>query len=442
MRARFFAAAVAFLSAGLLFSVQPHLGRRLLPTVGGGPAVWNACLVFFQIALLLGYGYAFLLIRRIPSRAMALHGMVLLVSCVWLYAIAPTRFPAFEASPTLKTLALLFVSVGLPIVALSATAPLAHHWSTANDPGDDHYGVYAASNAGSLLALLIYPVMIEPNFGLDDQWTFWRWGFLALAAAMNSLAWRTRLDASLIPPAALQQNGDDSAKPDLTTRIAWLFWSAVPAALLVSATQRITEDVAGGPMLWAPPLVCFLAASILAFAGRSPTIAFFAWMLPVLLLVRGTVLAVAEFTPTLWIQLAVELVVLSVAAWCSFAVLYSKRPSDADAASFYVWLALGGALGGGLTSLAAPHLFRSTAEHPLVLLLVCLFLPTQGTGSVRLQVFTLVGAALLIALSRPLGGEAAALEWLLLLGSVGMLMAVGMRRILRSGWRSERQLRC
>jgi hypothetical protein len=433
VRARFFAAAVAFLSAGLLFSVQPHLGRRLLPTVGGGPAVWNACLVFFQTALLLGYGWAFVLIRRIPHRAMALHGIVLLASCVWLFAIAPMKFHAFESSPTLKTLALLFVSVGLPIVALSATAPFAHHWSSANDPGGDHYGVYAASNAGSLLALLIYPVMIEPNFGLDDQWAFWRWGFLALAAAMNGLAWKAQADVLQIPSSLLQRSDDGSAKLDLKAKIAWLFWSAAPSALLVSATQRITEDVAVGPMLWLPPLVCFLAASILAFAGRSPTLAVFAWMLPILLLIRGMVLAVAEFAPTLWIQLAVELIVLFIAAWCSFAVLYSKRPSDADAASFYVWLALGGALGGGLASLAAPHLFRSTGEHPLVLLLVCLCLPIRGTGSVCLQVFTLIGAASLIALSRPLGDEAAALEWLLLLGSVGMLMAVGMRRSLAFG---------
>lgn len=431
--ARFFAAAVAFLSAGLLFSVQPHLGRRLLPTVGGGSAVWNACLVFFQTALLLGYGYASVLVRRIPRRAMALHGLVLLASCFWLFAVAPLRIQAVEWSPTLRTLVLLFATVGLPIVALSATAPLAHHWSSANDPGDDHYGVYAASNAGSLLALLIYPVLVEPNFGLDDQWAFWRWGFLALAAAMNGLAWRTHAKISLILRAASQPASDDSAKVDLKARFAWLFWSAAPSALLVSATQRITEDVAGSPMLWLPPLVCFLLASILAFAGRSPTLAVFAWMLPVLLLVRGTVLAVAEFAPTLWIQLAVELIVLFVAAWCSFAVLYSTRPSDAEAASFYVWLALGGALGGGLASLAAPQLLRSTAEHPLVLLLVCLFLPIRGTGSVRLQVFTLLGAVLLVALSGRLGGEAAALEWLLLLGSVGMLMAVGMRRSLAFG---------
>jgi len=422
---RLFAAAVAFMSAALLFSAQPHWGRRLAPALGGGPAVWNACLVFFQTALLGGYIYALLLLQRWPSRAPTIHALVLVAASVWCVFGPTASITDGTAPPTLQAFVALATSIGPPILALAATAPLAHRWSISNDAGRGSYSVYAASNAGSLLALLVYPTLIEPTLGLTDQWSAWRLGFVTFAVA--TAVFSRRANANL--RARFDQfNAQSSVKPDVAQSPSWLFWSALPSALLVSTTQKITEDVAGGPLLWLPPLAVFLVASILAFAGRSPPLWMFAWALALLLLVRGTVSSIAGVAPTLWIHLSVEIAVLFTAAWCAFAVLYTNRPVDAESSRFYVWLALGGAVGGGLASFAAPHLFHSTAEHPFALLLLVLFLPTPGPRLIRLDLALVLVALLLTFIGRSRGGEAATLEALLLAGGFGMLLALAVRR--------------
>jgi hypothetical protein len=409
---------LAFVSAALLFVVQPHLGRRLAPTVGGGPAVWNACLVFFQAALLLGYAYAFWMVRRSPRQATLIHTAVLLSGCVWLFLSSPNAATPITASPTLQTLATLIVMVGLPAVALCATTPLLHQWAGG-------YRVYAASNAGSLLALLIYPTVIEPNLGLDVQWAVWRWAFVVFAAAMIGcgVVWAKASPFAERKATTFLRSENDRGWP-------WLFWSALASALLVSTTQRITEDVAGGPLLWLPPLALFLLASILAFAGWSPPARAFAVALALLLLNRGFFVAGSALISTTCNLLTSELATLFVASWCSFAVLYRSRPSDEDAAAFYLWIALGGALGGCLAALVAPHVFRSTVEHPFELFLLCLFLPT-GSSTRRpssLEWLTLCIAIGLIAWLRPKGGEAAAMETALLVGGFGMLLVLAVNR--------------
>jgi hypothetical protein len=423
---RLFAAVLAFLSASLLFSVQPHWGRRLAPSIGGGPPAWNACLVFFQAALLAGYTYALWLPRRLAGRAAVVHGAFLIAAASWLFTVSAAPPLESAASPTLDAVLASAASIGLPVFVLSATAPLLHRWGAARGVhGRGGYGVYAASNAGSLAALVAYPIAIEPNLGLDAQWAGWRMGFVAFAGLMIPFA-LGRSRHGLTPLG----RSESIPRPADNARGSWVFWSALPSALLVSATQRITEDVAAGPMLWLPPLVAFLLASIFAFAGRSPSIDAFAWILVPLLFVRSAVLVAANLAPLLWLPFAVELFILFFASWCSFAILYSKRPADADSASFYLCLSLGGALGGGIVTLLAPRLFRSTVEHPLELLLLCLLLPTTAGSPGRTVSSWVVGvgAIVLAALGIHDGSESAAVEWLLLLGSVGMLLAMAIQR--------------
>jgi len=415
----FVAAFLAFVSAALLFSVQPHLGKKLLPTVGGGPAVWNACLVFFQAALLLGYTYAWQLRRRQTRRMEAVHAVALLAACGWLFIAPPPNLHSAGGSPTLQSLLSLVVIAALPAVALSATTPMLHRSAGG-------YRIYAASNAGSLFALALYPFVIEPNLGLEAQWTSWRMAFVVFAAAMIAFG--------LTRPLTETPSTTAESRPPDPGRWRWLFWSGLPSALLVSTTQHITEDVAGGPLLWIPPLALFLLASIVVFADSSPPQGAFLWLLSLLLLARGSTLVISNFAPSFWIPLAVELAVLFVAALASFAELYRSRPSDVESSAFYLWIALGGALGGTFATLLCPHLFRSIAEHPFLLLLLCLFLPCGGrlSSSYATAIAVLAGVTLLYVTVFRKGDEASSLEFALLVGAFGMLLAIAFRR--RAAW--------
>lgn len=410
-RSVIFAAGLAFASAALLFSVQPYFGKKLLPSVGGGPAVWNACLVFFQSALVAGYLYAAELNRS--KRGGLIHACFLVAASVWLFAVPAQSFEAVGGSPTLATLLTLTVSAGLPVAALCATTPLLHHWGGG-------YRIYAASNAGSLAALVFYPFVVEPNLGLASQWNYSRWAYVAFAAALTFFALRR--------PWTSTGTAADAAAP--TFRWSWLFWPALPSALLVSTTQTITEDVAAGPLLWLPPLVLFLVASILAFAGFPLPIRWISRLLAPMLLIRSALLAVAAVSPSLAVPSAVELATLLLASWSAFSILFSQRPSETNAGGFYVALAVGGAAGGAVVSLGAPHVFHSLAEHPLALLLLVLFAPVASGSrrNFRLEGAVVILAAIVILSSREAGREAASLESMLLFGSIGMTAAFAVER--------------
>src|SRR6266852_4503775 len=275
-----------FAGATLLFAMQPMVGKMILPLLGGTPAVWSTCLVFFQAALLGGYAYAHASTTRLrPSRQALLHLIVLAVPLAVLpLAVNPRLLRGGEANPVLDVLTLLSVSVGLPSLKKNATAPLLQQWfsRTGHPAARDPYFLYAASNLGSMLALLGYPTLVEPRLPLQGpgwltQTTLWSTGYgvLALLTALCALTlwWKP---AGATPPAP-PQGPDDAADaptepgPGWPRRLHWIALAFVPSSLLLGATTYITTDLAAVPLLWVLPLAIYLLTFILAF-GRWPRV--------------------------------------------------------------------------------------------------------------------------------------------------------------------------
>ncbi|HUE73058.1 MAG TPA: fused MFS/spermidine synthase [Pirellulaceae bacterium] len=379
-----------FLSAALVFLVQPMFGKMVLPRFGGAPAVWNTCQVFFQASLLVGYVYAHLVSTRLGIRwQVVVHGVVLLVPLISLpIAVAAGWEPAGDASPVGSLLGLLAVSVGLPFVVVSTTAPLLQAWFARSDDAaaGDPYFLYAASNAGSLLALLAYPLVLEPALPLSSHRLVWSGGYLLLVGLIvvcGIITWRSRghvpspsLPLTPSPPHPLTL----SPSHPLTqwTRLHWLALAFVPSSLLLSVTLHITTDVAAVPLLWVVPLAIYLATFILAFARRQ----FFpsglaARIMPLLVIVLVIVL-VSEATHPTWLLMLVHFATFFVVSLVCHGELARLRPPPERLTEFYLWLSLGGILGGLFSGLIAPLVFRTLVEYPLVLVLACLLRPAPA----------------------------------------------------------------
>jgi hypothetical protein len=369
-------------SAALLFVVQPMVGKMILPLLGGTPAVWSTCLVFFQAALLAGYAYAHATTAWLGARRQAvLHLLVLLLALAALpLGIDPARLRGGETSPVLDVLLLLVLSVGLPFVVVSASAPLFQTWfaSTRHAAARDPYFLYAASNLGSLLALISYPTLIEPRLDLVgstwlSQTRLWMLGYLLLTAltfACAVLLWRSRPapeSREVLDPAA------DAAEnsPTWRRRLRWCALAAVPASLLLGTTTYITTDVAAVPLLWSIPLALYLLTFILAF-GRWPGLwhrAVVAATLPAVLAVLFVTLS--GYTQRIWVAAFWHLGLLFVVALALHGELARLRPPPRHLTEFYLVIALGGVLGGALNALLAPALFSSLAEYPIAMVLAC-----------------------------------------------------------------------
>lgn len=380
-------AALAFLSAVLLFTVQPLYGRLAMPVLGGGPQVWATTLVFFQSALLAGYAYAHGLQRVSMRTQAAVHLLVIATGALFLPLRLATPGPPSSDAPAAWLLGTLALSVGLPFVALAAQAPLLQRWFVARHPGADPYPLYVASNAGSLTGLLAYPFVIEPAFALAEQSIGWTAGYALLAIGLATMAGTLpRATASLPPPAAMERtaapsvadgDGDGDGSPDDTARVRWPAWlacSAVPSALLVAVTTQITTDFAALPMMWVPPLALYLVTFMLVFAARPPV----GRRLALRLGSAGTVglAATAYVVPTRAALLHTAFVLL-----CFFAValalhdeLVRRRPAPQRLTSFYLAMSAGGALGGGVAALLPPLLLTQSHERPAFVLLAALLI--------------------------------------------------------------------
>ncbi|MEX2560083.1 MAG: hypothetical protein WD403_09215, partial [Pirellulales bacterium] len=293
-----------FLSAALLFMIQPMFARLVLPLLGGAPVVWNTCLAFFQTALLAGYAYAHLSTAWLGVRRQAaVHCLLLLAALAVLPVGLPDGWVApAESQPVVWLLGLLAVSVGLPFFLISSTAPLVQKWfaEAGHRSSGDPYFLYAASNVGSLLGLASYPLVIEPNLRLGQQSWFWTAGYVVLALLMAgcaSFVFRQPKPVAAVPagrPAELAQERPSSAGLPMTTRrrLRWLALAAVPSSWLLGVTTYLTTDLAGVPLLWTIPLAAYLASFILVFARRPPLP--HAWMIrllgPMIMLVAVSVL--------------------------------------------------------------------------------------------------------------------------------------------------------
>ncbi len=371
-------AVTIFVSAILLFSVQPMVGKMTLPSLGGTPAVWNTCMVFFQAALLAGYAYAHGTVRWLGVRRQAALHMVLLTIPLFVLPIglAAGAKPPADANPMFWLLGRLCVSVGLPFFVVSTGAPLLQLWfaHSGRIGSKDPYFLYAASNLGSLLALLAYPVLIEPSLRVDTQAAVWAagYGLLIVMAFSCALAmWRAPAGAL---PCGSPQNGEGTA-PTMSRRIWWIALAFVPSSLMLGVTAHITTDVAAVPLFWVIPLALYLLTFVFVFARRNPLpTRWMSFLLPYVFLPIA-LLTFASFRWLGWMTIPVHLGGFFVAAMVCHGELARTRPGTKYLTEFFLLMSVGGVLGGIFNSLIAPLVFDSVVEYPLAMVLACLLRP-------------------------------------------------------------------
>lgn len=380
----FFYSIAIFVNAALLFLVQPMFARLVLPLLGGSPAVWNTSLVFFQAALLAGYAYAHASSRWLGvKRQVALHLILLLVPVFLLPIGIPAGWvPPADSNPIPWLLALLCVAVGLPFFVVSAGSPLLQKWfaSSGHTTASDPYFLYAASNLGSMLALLAYPIFVEPLLHLPDQSRWWSVGYYLLFALTGLCAvfvWRGRQPEQGIADvetAEVTSPKEAPAEIALTwKRIArWVMLAFVPSSQMVSVTTYLTTDIAAIPLLWIIPLSVYLLSFIMAFARRPllPHI-FWARALPMILLPL-IVAMMSGVNHPLTLLVPLHVVALFIVAMACHGALAEDRPPASHLTEFYLWISVGGVLGGAFNALLAPVIFKTVVEYPITLVLACL----------------------------------------------------------------------
>ena len=392
-------AGTIFLSAALLFCVQPMFSKMVLPILGGSAAVWSVAMVVYQGLLLCGYLYAHALTTWVrPATAAVIHiGLMIAAFCTLPIAVAagfgepPTEYTA------LWLMALFVASIGLPFMALSANSPLLQAWFVRSGHPNAHnpYMLYRASNIGSFASLLAYPLAIEPMLSANSQAQGWSAGFAVLIGGIVACALFLR------PAAVTAPQADTETVVGWRERLTWMGLSFIPSGLLVAVTAHISTDVASAPLLWVVPLALYLLTFVFAFADR-PIVSE-----RVLLLVQALSLPLLGIlfltaSVTHWtLALCGHLAGFFIATMVCHTLLYKRRPAAGHVTQFYVWLSFGGVLGGAFAALLAPVVFTSALEYPL-LLVAALFVRPDVFRLARKEwseaaTFSLVLAAGLIA---------------------------------------------
>jgi hypothetical protein len=376
--------AAIFVSALLLFSVQPLFTKMVLPRLGGSPAVWSVAMVFFQSLLLAGYAYAHLLMQvKNRTTVVAVHLVLLVIALLTLpLSIAGSWGEPPTSGYAFWLLGLFVVSIGLPFFALAANNPLLQAWfvRTGHPAGPDPYFLYASSNIGSFLALLSYPVLLEPMFTLRSQNLMWTGGYgvlVLLIATCGLLLLRSPAPAVADPQTG--QSGDASAPaPGWRLRARWIFLASVPSGLLIAVTAHISTDVAAAPLLWVLPLSLYLLTWVLVFQSR-PLLPH-KWMLmlqPLAIAGVITLLALGG-EQNLLLTLGGHQLCFFVIAMACHGELARTRPAAKYLTGFYVALSFGGMVGGLFAGLIAPYAFSWVAEYPILLALAALCRPSDG----------------------------------------------------------------
>jgi hypothetical protein len=395
--------ATLFVSAGLTFLVQPMFAKFVLPLFGSTPAVWNTSMLFFQTTLLAGYLYAHESTRRLGARRQAaVHVAILLVPLLVLPIGVPENWiPPADSNPLPWLLGLLAIAVGLPFFVVATTAPLLQRWLAATDhpAAADPYFLYRASNLGSVLGLLGYPLIVEPSLRLAEQGRLWSAGYgllVVLVLACAAVVWRAPrvADAAASAAPAVEDReaapaGDADGAPApprgsparqrLATRLRWVGLAFVPSSLMLGVTTAMTTDIAPIPLLWSLPLSLYLISFILVFAPSSRADRLqraMAFALPGVVLVISVILLLDVRGP-LWLLVPVHLGGFFVVAVVSHGALARDRPPARRLTEFYLLISLGGALGGVFNAIVAPALFDSLAEYPIVLVLAAICLPRR-----------------------------------------------------------------
>lgn len=369
-------ATTVFLSAFLLFQIQPIVAKMILPWFGGSSSVWSTCIVFFQSVLLLGYGYVHWLHEKVSrSRQPLVHAALLVVSLVTLPVAADASWKGMTLDyPSLAVLAVLAVACGAPYLLLSTTGPLMQAWyarvGIASGDGSRAYRLYALSNLASMLALLTYPVLIEPALALEAQATSWSLAYVVfVAAALGTawLTWRAGDGAASSATSAQSAVADDTPRPGAGELLIWVGLSATASILLLSMTRHLTQDIAPVPFLWVLPLSIYLLSFILCFdAPRYYVRKLFLPLLPVAFIALDRVHDVYT-----WVPVLIGVTCLSLFVFCMVChgELVRRKPPVRHLTLFYLMLSIGGALGGTLVGLIAPSIFNAYFELPIGLFL-------------------------------------------------------------------------
>ncbi len=378
-----------FLSAFLLFQVQPIIARYILPWYGGSPSVWSTCMLFFQLGLVVGYGYAHFVVTAFRNRPRLQIGLHFALVVLALLALPITPDPGMkpgpeDTQPILGILKLLAQTVGMPYVILSASGPLIQHWFSRVYPDRSPFRLYAVSNVGSLLALLSYPFLFEVVFTVSRQSLLWSAGFGVYAIvllATSFLFGRLRVDASQTSNEADVQDGAKSGLiPNRTHYLRWILFSACGSVLLLSVTNQICQDVAVVPFFWAIPLSLYLLSFIIAFDHSR----WYArpFVIPAAALSVGMVIVLlnSSFGSGSWSYLW-QIVVYCSALFFACLVCHGEivrlKPTSRYLTEFYLTISVGGALGGIFVNLVAPQIFDAYYELQVGLLLLAALITWQ-----------------------------------------------------------------
>lgn len=363
--------ATIFLSAFLIFLVQPIIGKLLLPLAGGSPSVWNACMLFFQALMLAGYSYTHFSQSRLGVKKQTNLQIGLMLATLLLLPIRFTASTAIPEDPTFWLLINLFKSAGIPFFILATLSPMLQLWfaHTGHSRAANPFFLYAASNTGSFIALLAYPFLIEPFVDLADQTTLWAAGYAVLTVLII-------LCRKSVREEIVEQNPDLQTTPetiDKATISKWVTAAFIPSSLLMGSTLFITTDLAPVPLLWILPLMVFLITFVMAFSPKNLPF----WLiekLAVAAVFAFTVIFGLDFKHRLWLTMPLHLVVLFAICLYCHSYLARSKPSVRNLTAFYTWISVGGMLGGVFNTLVAPHIFLAYTEYPLMIVAAAAFI--------------------------------------------------------------------
>ena len=370
------------LSAVLLFSIQPMFARMVLPVLGGSPSVWAVALAFFQGALLAGYCYAHGLMRLLPAKQ---TGFVHLAFCMIAFLALPIALPVGWQEPPqgdayLWQFGLFAVAIGLPFMAVAANAPLLQAWfaRAGHAQSADPYFLYAASNLGSFFALLGYPLLLEPLFGVSALSGFWVVGYVGLVvgiATCFAIVWKRQAANGAAPIEAASDNDELAhVRPNWQNRLTWIGLAMVPSALLTAFTTHIATDVASAPLIWVIPLALYLLTFVLVFRDSATTndddssIDLIGWLHVISVFLVFVQLS-QKWVGGWFITSSLGFIAFVSATFISHRTLYESRPNARSLTEFYLWMSFGGVLGGLFAALVAPKIFSEVFEYPLILAL-------------------------------------------------------------------------
>ncbi len=397
----FLFAGTLFTSASLMFVLQPLFGKILLPLLGGSPAVWNTCMVFYQSLLFLGYLYAHLISTRLAQRRqIQIHAAIILISFLALpLALPENTVPPTDSNPTFWLLWTLFLAIGLPFFVVSTTAPLIQKWfaHVGHHTSHDPYYLYAASNTGSLIALLSYPFLLEPSIGLNQQRVYWGIGYGLLCTLILACAWMLSKNAQTDD--AIQESSEQNDNPDIYTQLRWLLLAFVPSSLLLGLTNFISTDIASVPLLWIIPLTVYLLSFVIVFSQWNNKLHPLMVMSQSVFLVPFIVYAfVNPADLPYWAYLILHVLAFFFAVMVCHGELAKMRPHTRHLTRFYLMMSFAGMLGGMFNTFVAPFIFNGIYEYPIMIVAALLLRPDLKQSLHKHLLLQIIPSTLLIVI--------------------------------------------